>query len=122
MANSVSALKELVPGPVQPIDGWGHRSIASTMDTCPSPFHRRVRTVPVCSVGDNLKAPMKSYGLAALQPLATTHSSPPLGGIGDLGAPGRGTKTIATANLQIELPELDPVPVSSGSRPSWSSS
>ena len=59
VANSVRALKEPVPGPVQPIDGWGHRSIASTMDTCPSPFHPRVRAVPLCSVGDILEAQME---------------------------------------------------------------
>ena len=46
---------------------------------------------------------MKSYGLAALAPLAITHPSPPLGGTSDTGVPGSGTKDIATANLQIEL-------------------
>ena len=78
------------------------------MHTCPSPFHTRVRTVPVCTVGDTTEAEMKIYGLAALAPLASTHSSPLSGGTGDPGEPGRGTKAIATANLQIELPEFDP--------------
>ena len=51
---------------------------------------------------------MEGYGLAALAPLATVYTSPPSGGKGDTGVPGRGTKGIATANLQIELPEFDP--------------
>ena len=36
---------------------------SSPMDTCPSPFHPRVRTLPVCSVGDTTEAEMKGYGL-----------------------------------------------------------
>ena len=51
---------------------------------------------------------MKGFCLAALAPLATVYLSPPSGGTGDPGVPGRGTKAIATANLQIELPEFDP--------------
>ena len=47
---------------------WGIRS--SPMDTCPSPFRPRVRTLPVCNVGDTSEGEMKSYGLAALPPLA----------------------------------------------------
>ena len=31
---------------------------SSPMDTCPSPLHPRVRTVPVCSVGDTTEAEM----------------------------------------------------------------
>ena len=81
---------------------------SSPMDTCPSPFHPRARTVPGCSVGDTTEAEMKGYGLAALAPLATVYPPPPSGGTGDTGVPGRGTKAIATANLQIELPDLDP--------------
>ena len=46
---------------------------------------------------------MEGYGLAALAPLATVYRSPPSGGKGDTAVPGRGTKGIATANLQIEL-------------------
>ena len=49
---------------------------------------------------------MKGYGRSALAPLATVHHSPLSGGTGDTGLPGRGTKAIATANLQIELPEF----------------
>ena len=84
------------------------RGRSSPMDTCSSPLHPRVRTVPVCSVGDTTEAEMKSYGLAAPAPLATTYPSAPSGDTGDLGVPGRGMKAIATANLQIELPEFDP--------------
>ena len=35
------------------------------------------------------------------------YPSPPSGGTGDPGVPGRGTKAIATAKLQIKLPEFD---------------
>ena len=85
------------------------RGIRSTfLDTCPSPFHPRVRTVPVCTIGDSTEAEMEGYGLAALAPLATVYPSPPSGGKGDTGVPGRGTKGIATANVQIEPPEFDP--------------
>ena len=85
------------------------RGIRSTpLDTCPSPFHPRVRTVPVCTIGDSTEAEMQGYGLAALAPLATVYPSPPSGGKGDTGVPRQGTKGIATANLQIELPEFDP--------------
>ena len=48
---------------------------------------------------------MKSYGMATLAPLATTQPLAASGGTGDPGVPGRGTKAIATANLQIKLPE-----------------
>ena len=81
---------------------------SSPMETCSSPFHPRVRTVPVCSVGDTTEAEMKIYGLAALAPLASVYPSPLSGGTGDTGVPGRGTKAIATANPQIEHPEFDP--------------
>ena len=85
------------------------RGIRSTpLDTCPSPFHPRVRTVPVSTIGDSTDAEMEGYGLAALPPFATVYPSPPSGGNGDTGVPGQGTKRIATANLQIELPEFDP--------------
>ena len=81
---------------------------SSPMDTCPGPFHPRVRTVPVCSVGVTTEAEIKGYGLAALAPLATEYPSPPSGGTGDPGVPGKGTKAIATANLRIQVPEFDP--------------
>ena len=81
---------------------------SSAMDTWPSHFNPRVRTVPVCNVGDITEAQMKSYGLAGLAPMATTHPSSSSGGTGDPAVPGRGMKAIATANLKIEVPELDP--------------
>ena len=80
---------------------------SSPMDTSPSPFHPRLRTVPACSVGDTTEAEMKGYGQAALAPLATVYRSPPPGGTGDPGVPGRGTRAIATANLQSELPKFN---------------
>ena len=92
-----------------PTDVKSRKGICSpSMDTCCSPFRPHVRTVPVCSVGNTSEAEMKSYGLAALAPLAITHPSPLSRGTGGTGGPGRGTKAIATANLQIELPEFDP--------------
>ena len=72
---------------------------SSPMDTYPSPFHPRVRTVPVCSVGDTTEAEMKGYGLAALAPLASVYPSLPSCGAGDPGVLVRGTKAIAAANL-----------------------
>ena len=81
---------------------------SSPMDPPPSPLHPRVRTVPVCNVGNATEAEMQGYGLAALAPPATLYPSPPSGGTGHPGVPGRGTKAIAAANLQIELPEFDP--------------
>ena len=80
---------------------------SSPMDSFPSLFHPRVRTVPVCSVGDTTEAEMKDYRLAALAPLAKVYPSPLSGGTGDQSVTGTGTKAIATANLQIKLPELD---------------
>ena len=77
------------------------------MDICPSPLHPGVRTVPACSVGDTTAAEIKGYGLAALAPLATVYPWPLSGETGDPGVPGRGTKAIATANLEMELPEFD---------------
>ena len=78
------------------------------MNTCPSPFYPRVRTVPVYNVGDTTEAEMIGYGLSALATLATVHPSPLSGGTGDTGVPGRRTKAIAMANLQMEIPEFDP--------------
>ena len=71
---------------------------SSPMETCPSPLHPRVRTAPISSVRDTTEAEMKSYGLAAVAPLATTHPSTPSGGTGDAGVPGTEKKAIATAN------------------------
>ena len=41
---------------------------SSPLDTCANPFHPRVRTLPVDTVGDTTEAEMESYGLAALAP------------------------------------------------------
>ena len=49
----------------------------SAMDTCPNPFHPHVKTVLVSNVGDTSEFDMKSYGLAALAPLAITPPPPP---------------------------------------------
>ena len=74
-------------------DVKSYRGIRSSpMDTCRSPFHPRVRTVPLFSERNTTEAEMKSCALAALAPLATTHHSPPLGGTGDLSVPRRGSK------------------------------
>ena len=81
---------------------------SSQLDTYASPFHPRVRTVSVCSVGDTTEAEMKGCGLSAQALLATVHPSALSGGTGDTGVPGRGTKAIATANLRIEVPECNP--------------
>ena len=51
---------------------------------------------------------MKSYGLVAPAPLGITHPSPLTDATRGTGGWGRGTKAIATANLQIELPVFDP--------------
>ena len=51
---------------------------------------------------------MEGYGLAGLAPLATVYPSTPSGGKDDTGVPGWGTEGVATANLQIELPQFDP--------------
>ena len=64
---TMSAGVEVLPRDVKSCRG----TCSSPMDTCPSPFHPRVRTVPVCSVGDTTEGEMKGYGLAALAPLAT---------------------------------------------------
>ena len=54
------------------------RGIRSTpLDTCPSPFHPRVRTVPVCTIRDTTEAEMEGYGLAALAPLPLSTPHPP---------------------------------------------
>ena len=55
-----------------------YRGIRITpLDTCPSSFHPRVRTIPVCTIGDSTEAEMEDYGLAALAPLATVYPSHP---------------------------------------------
>ena len=51
---------------------------------------------------------MKSYGLASLAPWPITHPLSPPDGTGGTRGLGRGMKAIATANLQIKVPEFHP--------------
>ena len=81
---------------------------SSRMDTCPRPFHPRVGTVPVCSVGDNREAEMKGYGLAALVPLATVYPSSPSDETGDPGVPGRGTTPSLQRTFSTNSPSSIP--------------
>ena len=76
------------------------------MATCPRHFDPRVRTVPVCNVGDTSEADVKTFGLAELVPLAITHPRPPGDPTAATGGCSRGTQAIATVNLSIKLPEL----------------
>ena len=72
--------------------------------TCPSPFHPRVRTVPIAELQDVPVTETDKRGLSALAPLSDV-SPPPSGltpGVGKMGRP------IAQANIQLELPEFDP--------------
>ena len=50
---------------------------------------------------------MKSYGLAALAPLAIINTSSRTDAPSATGGWGRGKKAITTANLQMELAEFD---------------
>ena len=72
--------------------------------TCPSPFHPRIRTVPIAELQDVPVTETEKRGLSALAPLAGV--SPPASrltpGVGTMGRP------IAEANIQLELPEFDP--------------
>ena len=76
---------------------------SSPMNTCPSPFYPRVRTVPVCSVHHTTEAEVTGYGLSALAPFATVPPSPLSGGTGDTGVPGSRTKDIATATYRVRF-------------------
>ena len=72
--------------------------------TCPSPFHPRARTVPIAELHDVPVTETEKRGLSALAPLAGVSPSPSgliLGG-------GKMGRTIAQANIQLELPEFDP--------------
>ena len=72
--------------------------------TCPSPFHPRARTVPIAELQDVPVTETEKRGLSALAPLAGVSSSPSglTPGVGKTGRP------IAQANIQLELPEVDP--------------
>ena len=70
--------------------------------TCPSPFHPRARTVPMADLQDVPVTESERRGLSALAPLAGVSLSGLTPGGGKTGRP------IAQANIQLELPELDP--------------
>ena len=72
--------------------------------TCPSPFHPPARTVPITELQDVPVIETEKRGLSALVPLAGV--SPPPSGLNPGG--GKSGTPIAKANLQLELPELDP--------------
>ena len=71
---SMSVGLELLTRDVKSCKGIG----SSTMEMCPVSFHPCLRTLPVCNVGHTSEANMKSYGLAALAPVASTHGPQPL--------------------------------------------
>ena len=72
--------------------------------TCPSPFHLRVRTVPIADLQNVPVTETEKRGLSTLAPLAGVSPSP--SGL----TPGGGKmgRRIAQANIQLELPEFDP--------------
>ena len=70
--------------------------------TCPSPFHRRARTVPMAELQHVPVTKIGKRGLSALAPLAGVSPSGLTPGGGKTGRP------IAHANVQLELPEFDP--------------
>ena len=72
--------------------------------TCPSLFHPRARTVPVAELQDVPVTETEKRGLSALAPLAGV--SPPPSGLTPEG--GKMGRPIAQANIQPELPELEP--------------
>ena len=72
--------------------------------TYPSPFHPRARTVPIAELRDVPVTETEKKGLTALAPLAARPSPP-----SDLtSGGGKSGKPIARANIELELPELDP--------------
>ena len=71
--------------------------------TCPSPFHPRARTVPMAVLQDVPVTEIEKRGLSALAPLAGVSPSGLSPGGGKTGRP------IAQANIQLELPEFDPI-------------
>ena len=72
--------------------------------TCPSPFHPCGRTVPIAELQDVPVTETEKRGLMALAPLAGV--PPPPSGLTPGG--GKSGRLIAQANIQLELPELDP--------------
>ena len=72
--------------------------------TCPSPFHPHARTVPIAELQDVPVTETEKKGRTALAPLASV----PLCPSGLTKGGGKSDKPIAQANMQLELPELDP--------------
>ena len=72
--------------------------------TCPSPFHPRVRTVPIAELQDVSVTETEKRGLSAMAPLAGV--PPPPSGLTPGG--GKSGRPIALANIRLELPEFDP--------------
>ena len=70
--------------------------------TCPGPFHPRTRTVPIAELQDVPVTDTEKRGLSALAPLAGVSPSGLTSGGGKTG------RSIAQANIQLELPEFDP--------------
>ena len=71
--------------------------------TCPSRFHPQARTVPIAELQDVPVTETEKRGLSALAPL--TGVSPPPSGLAPGG--GKSGRTIAQANIRLELPEFD---------------
>ena len=72
--------------------------------TCPSPFHPRARTVQIVELQDVPVTGTEKRGLSALATLAGV----PLPPSGLTPGGGKSGRPIAQANIQLELPELDP--------------
>ena len=72
--------------------------------TSPTPFHHRARTVPIAELQDVPVTETEKRGLTALAPLAGVPLPP--SGLTPGGA--KSGRPIAQANIQLELPEVDP--------------
>ena len=72
--------------------------------TCPSHFHPRARTVTIAELQHMRVTETEERGLTALAPLAGIPAPP--SGLTPGG--GKNGRPIARANIQLELPELDP--------------
>ena len=70
--------------------------------TCPGPFLPRARTVPIAELQDVPVTETEKRGLSAMAPLAGVSPSGITPGVGKTSRP------IAQANIQLELPEIDP--------------
>ena len=68
---------------------------------CPSPFHPRIRTLPVSTLAETPDTELAKLGLTSLAPSARAGPEPPSTSSG-------GRKAIAQANISLELTEFDP--------------